>query len=80
MKRSLSAILVLIMICSMILSSCYGKLEAVDRGTDDLHDDAEIHFGEEDVGDDFTVNDDSASVNDSFVETDKSYNDSSPRL
>ena len=77
MKRSLSAILVLIMICSMMLSSCYGKLEAVPKGADDVHNDAETHFDGEDIENDVIVNNDSSSVNDFINEADKSDNDSS---
>ncbi len=51
MKRSLSAILVLIMICSMILSSCVGKVEVVPNSGVDAYDEEKDDLYEEDHSD-----------------------------
>ncbi len=67
MKRSLSAILVLIMVCSMILTSCFATPEAVPAGADHVHNDEELELdGEEAKEDgDSLANNDSPAVNDS---------------
>ena len=81
MKRSLSAILVLIMICSMILSSCGANLVTVDDGAEDVHNDEEIVFdGEENEEDDSDADDDyknEAETTESDLSVDNGENESS---
>ena len=47
MKRSLSILLVLILICSMILSSCYGEHGASNNDENAIHNNAEIDIANE---------------------------------
>ena len=76
MKRALSIVLILVMICSMILSSCCSEREPVLGAVGDIHTDATIDFGGETIKeDDLVVNTDTSAVTEVKIETDKPESD-----